>query len=1157
MSDRNPDHAVAMKHLTLFRYLSALALAFAGYVAPWLRRPGRHFFLEAGDGPGVTRVLSSQIELAEGVRQSWQTITRTGSFTDPRYGRFEITRQMLLQMVANFEAGVVGQDVFIDVAHRPGDGAAAKVLKLMVDRDRLRGLMEWTPYGIESVRERGYAYLSAEFHDNWQDNEQGKAHGCVLLGAGLTTRPVIKRLDPVQLSEALGEDTRFAIHPSLLKHLESEMNPIEQLRIFLLSLGLTEAHIAPLIAEATKQLSAAGEEAAKQLAVVDTFKSAGKTLSEQIKTLGGAPAQINLSVPALAGLDDAAVASAVAKALAQRDADAAAASTALAEIAARMRLLADAALLAECPGEWSASDIGEGVCYSIFTYDLNLQEFQGGPMQPRARIKGKKLYDPRTGLTAWSRNNALAALDYVRAPYGKAALETQVAQASFAAGATVCDELVDFSFLAGLDSGGDPIRAPRYVIDGVVRTNVNPDQVLDQLCQSMATTMTRSGGLWTLQPGVYTAPVMTLGDADCMGAIEAVAGEEGHEVLNGMRGQFFDPARYGELTDYRSHQIAAYRAEDGEDLWGDLSLPFTMDHWRCMHLAGILTERSRGETLVFPAKRRGLRLRAGQRVVLNNSQLNIQGVVYRVVKREWRLGGPVMLTLQQDAPEIWDIYPALASLPPTSTPSDDPWVVAPVQGLALSSGTATLVRLADGTVLGRIRLAYAAASSALVVASGELQVETRRASSASDAWLRHPSAAGSSTEHFLLGLEEGVVYLVRARWVNGLGARSDWATAAVEHVGKLEHPAAFGALAATVIPGAVRVLRSPEPEVDWAYSTFEYTINGGATWLPIRDPAGRDGVTWLNPPVGTVQVRGWDVDSSGLRGNPLATDPFVVSASDLYPSSSTLGIKVNVGDFAGNQNWSEAYIHGITGGVAADAPGSILVNGVARSVPAGVLFTNRGPVDAWIVWDMTGAFDFSAVSAGTTRPYAMCRRTSAGWQYDNNSSDWVAFTPGASHVVIGSISTGGPDDRGAYLTGGHYGVIPWDGSAGAVSAAACHDNGRWSVADPRLPNATEQLVAVIRAEDGTWHRPFTTLELAALQSLVDPDEQLELDGLSDQAWRERIGNAVPPAAAQAIASEMGRTLLLAWSGETFQLNAAPVWVRPALAALMVAQGDAA
>lgn len=147
-----------------------------------------------------------------------------------------------------------------------------------------------------------------------------------------------------------------------------------------------------------------------------------------------------------------------------------------------------------------------------------------------------------------------------------------------------------------------------------------------------------------------------------------------------------------------------------------------------------------------------------------------------------------------------------------------------------------------------------------------------------------------------------------------------------------------------------------------------------------------------------------------------------------------------------------------------------------------------------------------------------------------------------------------PEKGDHYLTGGHYGVVPWGSPCGAVSGAACHDNGRWSVADPRMPAPADKLVAVIRTLDDTWHRPFTTLELAALQSLVEPEEQMELDGLSDQAWRERIGNAVPPKAAAAIAGEMFRTLLLAWSGETFQLSASPIWVRPVAVALSVAQG---
>jgi site-specific DNA-cytosine methylase len=179
----------------------------------------------------------------------------------------------------------------------------------------------------------------------------------------------------------------------------------------------------------------------------------------------------------------------------------------------------------------------------------------------------------------------------------------------------------------------------------------------------------------------------------------------------------------------------------------------------------------------------------------------------------------------------------------------------------------------------------------------------------------------------------------------------------------------------------------------------------------------------------------------------------------------------------------------------------------------------------------------------------------------------------ASRTVIGGDNNGAyavadprsgmAADRSAYVTAGHYGVVPWDQPSGAVSAAACHDNGAWSVADPRpMPEHDQKLLARIISLDGTWHRPFTTLELAALQSLFDPEDPADaaafgLDGSSDSAWRERIGNAVPSDAAEAIAGEMGRTLLLAWNGETFALSSAPIWVRPVIAGLSVAQGGAA
>lgn len=155
--------------------------------------------------------------------------------------------------------------------------------------------------------------------------------------------------------------------------------------------------------------------------------------------------------------------------------------------------------------------------------------------------------------------------------------------------------------------------------------------------------------------------------------------------------------------------------------------------------------------------------------------------------------------------------------------------------------------------------------------------------------------------------------------------------------------------------------------------------------------------------------------------------------------------------------------------------------------------------------------------------------------------------------------------RTEYLTNGHYGVVAYGSASRAVTGTGQHDNGFNSVADPResqngailqtdqnacLPEPGQRLVCVIAALDGTWHRPFTTLELAALQGMIS-EEELVLDGMSDAAWRERIGNMVPPPSAQAIANLMGETLLLAWSGVTFTLSTAPIWVRNVAVALSV------
>lgn len=158
--------------------------------------------------------------------------------------------------------------------------------------------------------------------------------------------------------------------------------------------------------------------------------------------------------------------------------------------------------------------------------------------------------------------------------------------------------------------------------------------------------------------------------------------------------------------------------------------------------------------------------------------------------------------------------------------------------------------------------------------------------------------------------------------------------------------------------------------------------------------------------------------------------------------------------------------------------------------------------------------------------------------------------PSSGGQAVADVRVASKSIGGDYETSGHYGVRGWDEPSGAVTSAACHDNGAWSVADPRPPALDEKTDAVIISLDNTWHRPFTTLELAALQGYDAAELMgLPLVGTSHTDWREHIGNRVPTHAATAIAEVFGETLLRHRIGEGFRLDTRDVWVRRLLAAV--------
>ncbi len=523
---------------------------------------------------------------------------------------------------------------------------------------------------------------------------------------------------------------------------------------------------------------------------------------------------------------------------------------------------ADPDLVAEV-AEWTDAHRLQGIAYIYVRLQYDQDIWPLGLPNISAVVKGKKLYDPRTGATAWSENWALCVRDYLVSDYGLFADPAEeIDEASFIAAANICDEQ------AATPAG----TQPRYTSNGTVDLGNRPADILEGLLTAGAGSLAYSQGKYRLYAGAYVEPALDLDESDLRGPLKVRPRASRRELFNGVRGIYVNPVNDWQPADFPPVKNPTYQGEDGgQEILRDIELPFTTDPTEAQRIAKIHLEKARqGITVEFPATYKALQLTAFDNVRLSIAQLGWTQKVFKVV--DWSLAeaGGVDLVLQEEAAAsyAWNGGEATTVDPAPDTSLASAASCAPPVGLTLASGSAHLLVTGDGTVVTRIFAQWSAPADAFVV---RYEVEYKRAVETD--WTQLPAV---SPQCYIGPLKDGERYDVRVRAVNSLGVRSAWLTS-VNHtvVGKSEPPPSVDIFLVSRQPDGTREfswkLAGAPP--DLAGYKIRYRLGTGWTWNDLYDL--NDGLLLASPhetnqlAAGSYTFAIVTVDTSGLQSSPV------------------------------------------------------------------------------------------------------------------------------------------------------------------------------------------------------------------------------------------------------------------------------------------------
>lgn len=460
--------------------------------------------------------------------------------------------------------------------------------------------------------------------------------------------------------------------------------------------------------------------------------------------------------------------------------------------------------------------------------------FSDGLPNITAVIRGKKVYDPRSGTTVWRNNPALCLADYlcdttygVGMTYADAINET-----ALIASANACDEDVT------LAEGG---TENRYEANGSFESSQQPQAVIGWLLGSMQGRAPYDGERWTILAGVYQSPTITLTEDDLRGGMTINTVTSRRDLVNAVKGTFTSPTNNWQEYDFPPVTSEAGATADGGVVWKDIALPFTTSASMSQRIAKIDLLKARKQiTVAMPCKLTAWRVQAGDTVNVTYARWGWSAKPFEVRRARFVMeegeGGPILgvdLDLAEISTDVysWDTSEEKLtdSVPRTTLPNIAD--VVPPTNLTVTENLYST--LEGGGQKTSAELAWSASPDAFAV----LYEPGYKLHADSD-YIVLPRVSGTASTIF--DLAPGL-YDFRVAAVNHVGAVSDPVTTTVELTGIGAPPAGVGGLS-VMAAGGLAIVRWNVP------ADVAIRVNGG---IEFRHSPATSGATWATAtPIG-------------------------------------------------------------------------------------------------------------------------------------------------------------------------------------------------------------------------------------------------------------------------------------------------------------------